>query len=130
MNTHKLHCKTMVAIGDGDYSFGPGVARLLKGIERYGSLKKAAEAMHMSYSKAWTVIKNAESIWGFSLLHRHVGGAHGGSSSLTTAGKAVVAKYEELRQVVIATAEKEFNTLFCERELDALRQLSMEEDIE
>lgn len=40
MNTYDLHCKTSVAIWNGDYSFGPGVAYLLTGIDRYGSLKK------------------------------------------------------------------------------------------
>ncbi len=130
MNTYDLHCKTSVAIWNGDYSFGPGVAYLLTGIDRYGSLKKAAEEMHMSYSKAWTVIKNAESIWGFPLLHRHVGGLHGGSSSLTAAGRAIVQKYEALRQAVAETAVQEFDTLFCEYELNHLRQLSMEKKIE
>ena len=40
--------------------FGPGVAELLRRVEEHHSLRAAANSMCMAYSKAWTVIKNAE----------------------------------------------------------------------
>ena len=54
--------------------FGPGVARLLRGIERTGSLQAAAAEMGMSYSKAWRILHTAERELGFLLVHRRAGG--------------------------------------------------------
>lgn len=53
-----------------DKSFGPGPMRLLRGVEEGGSLHQAAEAMGMSYSKAWTLLRKLEKEWGFTLLDR------------------------------------------------------------
>lgn len=53
------------------HGFGPGTAQLLRGVERYGSLNRAAKEMGMAYSKAWTGIKNLEELFGFSLMERH-----------------------------------------------------------
>ena len=50
--------------------FGPGVARLLRGIEHTGSLQAAAAEMGMSYSKAWRILHTAERELGFLLVHR------------------------------------------------------------
>ena len=57
-----------------DKSFGPGPMRLLRGVEEGGSLHQAAEAMGMSYSKAWTLLRKLEKEWGFTLLDRQPGG--------------------------------------------------------
>ena len=47
--------------------FGPGIAQLLHRVERLHSLRAAALEMEMAYSKAWTVVKNAENALGFKL---------------------------------------------------------------
>lgn len=61
----KLHCKVTLCLMGDKRAFGPGVAELLEGVRRHGSLQGAARDMAMSYSKAWTVMRNAEEIWGF-----------------------------------------------------------------
>ena len=48
--------------------FGSGRAQLLKNIEKYGSLKKAAENMGMSYRAAWGKIRKTEDILGYKLI--------------------------------------------------------------
>ena len=53
-----LQCKVTVRMMTDEKAFGPGVAELLSGVQRTGSLQGAAQAMHMSYSKAWTVVRN------------------------------------------------------------------------
>ena len=65
-----------------DKSFGPGPMRLLRGVEEGGSLHQAAEAMGMSYSKAWTLLRKLEKEWGFTLLDRQPGGPKGGGRGL------------------------------------------------
>ena len=70
--------------------FGPGVARLLRGIERTGSLQAAAAEMGMSYSKAWRILHTAERELGFLLVHRQAGGNGGGSSQMTDQGQALL----------------------------------------
>ncbi|HDQ41371.1 MAG TPA: LysR family transcriptional regulator [Desulfonatronum sp.] len=50
--------------------FGIGKAQLLAGIERHGSLNKAAQEMGMSYRAAWGKIKQAEHALGLQLVEK------------------------------------------------------------
>ncbi len=79
---------------NGEKFFGEGPARLLKGIEAHGSLRSAAMAMDMAYTKALKLIKNAETALGFPLTTRVTGGKDGGGSVLTPEGKAWLRRYE------------------------------------
>ena len=63
--------------------FGPGVSQLLKRVDELHSLRAAALSMSMAYSKAWTVVRNAEDGLGFHLLTSTAGGKHGGGAQLT-----------------------------------------------
>ena len=82
---------------DGQKFFGEGPARLLRGIEEKGSLRGAALAMEMAYTKALTIIKNAENALGFPLVIRVTGGKSGGGSVLTPEGKRWLRQYERYR---------------------------------
>ena len=77
--------------------FGEGPARLLRGIEETGSLRAAAMAMDMAYTKALKLIRNAESALGFALIRRSTGGRAGGGSCLTPEGKEWLQRYEAYR---------------------------------
>ncbi len=89
--------------------FGPGVAELLRRVRENHSLRAAAIAMGMAYSKAWTVIKTAEKELGFDLLVSTTGGKHGGGASLSSKAEAILAAYEEYRAKVQVYAEEEFS---------------------
>ena len=54
--------------------FGEGPWRLLRCVEKTGSLRAAAMEMEMAYSKAIRLLKQAESALGFSLTMRSAGG--------------------------------------------------------
>lgn len=54
--------------------FGPGVAELLRHVREAHSLRGAAMTMGMAYSKAWTIVKQAERELGFPLLVSVTGG--------------------------------------------------------
>ena len=40
-------------------------------------------SMNMAYSKAWRIIRTAETVFGCKLLSSTIGGAHGGGAVLT-----------------------------------------------
>lgn len=52
-------------------------------VQEFHSLRSAAKAMNMAYSKAWTIVKSSERILGVQLLHTSVGGRSGGGAQLT-----------------------------------------------
>ena len=69
--------------GPGRFQLLPGVAQLLRHVQEFHSLRSAAKAMNMAYSKAWTIVKSSERILGVQLLHTSVGGRSGGGAQLT-----------------------------------------------
>ena len=81
--------------------FGEGPCRLLKAVEQTGSLHGAAASMGMAYSKAFRLLKNAETALGYSLTTRVVGGKNGGGSRLTAEGKEWLSRYEAYRDACV-----------------------------
>ena len=78
-------------------AFGEGPYRLLKGVEKTGSLWKAAAALDMAYSKARRIISCCERSLGFALTTRQAGGVSGGGSKVTPEAAELMKKYEALR---------------------------------
>lgn len=74
-------------------AFGPGIAELLEGVERLGSLSKSARKMGMSYSKAWTVVHGCERELGFLLIESRIGGKNGGGAGLTGEAREMLSRY-------------------------------------
>lgn len=77
--------------------FGEGPYRLLRMVEKTGSLHSAAQEMDMAYTKAMKLLKNAERNLGFALTMRAIGGKNGGGSRLTAEGQAWLERYEDYR---------------------------------
>ena len=112
MNT-KLHAGLMIRLYTDQKCFGPGVARLLRGVERCRSLRSAAQEMEMAYSKAWTVIRTAEEGLGVKLLHSSAGGRGGGGATLTEEAPQLLAAYESYCADVEAYAQRRFAERFA-----------------
>lgn len=89
---------------------GKGVVVLCEGVEKYGSLNRAAKEMGMAYSKAWRIVKNAEESLGVELFVRR--GAHG--SSLTPEASALMAAYRRLEKALSEAAAVELDKVFNE----------------
>ena len=100
---------------DGEKFFGEGPARLLRGIEEKGSLRAAALSMEMAYTKALTIIKNAENALGFPLMIRTTGGKSGGGSILTAEGKEWLERYEAYRDACVQANSKLYLEFFPEQ---------------
>lgn len=90
-----LHPVLSVRLFTDEKCFGPGVAALLTLVKTCHSLRAAAMEMGMAYSKAWTILKNAEEQLGFKLLLSTTGGKHGGGAALTPEGQALLSAYDQ-----------------------------------
>ena len=84
--------------------FGDGKWRLLKAVEKHGSLSAAAESLGISYRKAWGDIRKMEECLGARLAVRMRGGDRGGRTHLTDCGRQWIAGYERFRADLERTA--------------------------
>lgn len=121
MDYEALQCHVTVRLMEKGRALGPGVVQVLEGIRQYGSLQGAARAMDMSYTKAWTILKHAENIWGFPLTHRYVGGKEGGRSVLTAEAEALLDKFQAITQAARQAAEAEFQKQFSPEAIGQLQ---------
>ena len=92
--------------------FGEGPCRLLRCVEKTGSLRAAAMEMEMAYSKASKILKQAESTLGYSLTMRSVGGKDGGGSILTPEGKQWLQQYEAYRDACVKANQELYRQYF------------------
>ncbi|MFB3885339.1 MAG: winged helix-turn-helix domain-containing protein [Thermodesulfobacteriota bacterium] len=102
----KVVCK--IWIDRNGKAFGDGPYELLKGVDKTGSLHKAAGQMEMAYSKAWQLIRMMERRLGFFLLSRKVGGRSGGGSQITPRAKSLMECYGKFRE----EAEEAIETIY------------------
>jgi len=107
-----MRLKHKVWLDFGGRAFGDGPGRLLDGVQAYGSLRKAAVELGMSYNKAWRILHAAEQRLGFALLDRSVGGSLGGGSQLTPQAKDLVERYRALRADADVALEEVFQRHF------------------
>ena len=86
--------------------------RVLKQIEKAGSLHQAAKDLGISYRKAWLIIQNVEKKLGIEFLDRKVGGVSGGGSHITPSGKVFMRNYEKFRAEIEKVLEKTYQKHF------------------
>ena len=92
--------------------FGEGPCRLLRCVEKTGSLRSAAMEMEMAYSKASKILKQAETSLGFLLTRRITGGKDGGGSILTPEGKRWLQQYEAYRDACVKANQELYRLHF------------------
>lgn len=103
-----LHPAILVRLYTDRKCFGPGIAMLLRRVRELHSLRAAAMDMHMAYSKAWTILREAEQGLGCKLLHSTTGGRGGGGAVVTAEGEALLAAYEAFEGALKAEGERLF----------------------
>jgi molybdate transport system regulatory protein len=96
--------------------FGDGKWRLLKAIDKEGSLKAASESLHISYRKAWGDLRKMEDALQISLLEKRRGGVKGGRTGLTEQGQQWLKAYTKFRQDIETAARKAYDRHFKELE--------------
>ena len=109
-----MRAATKITITDdnGIKFFGEGPCRLLRCVEKTGSLRAAALEMEMAYSKASKLLKQAETTLGFPLTRRSAGGKDGGGSILTPEGKRWLQQYEAYRDACVNANRELFRRYF------------------
>ena len=93
---------------DGMHAFGSGLAQLLEGVARTGTLREAARAAHISYRHAWDMIKSAEKHLGKELILPQPGGIGGGRSALAAGGRHLLEVFRRLNRDVADFAKARF----------------------
>lgn len=92
--------------------FGPSMARFLQLIGHTGSMQTACRQMHMSYTKGWKLIKEAEKQLDFHLLVTRSGGADGGFSQLTPEAERFLEGYLAVEKELKEEGKRLFQKYF------------------
>ncbi|MCW8821547.1 MAG: LysR family transcriptional regulator, partial [Sulfurovum sp.] len=71
---------------------------LLRAIEEYGSISKAAKAVPMSYKSAWEAVDSMNSLSPEPIVIRETGGKDGGGTTITIYGKQLLENYAVLKE--------------------------------
>jgi molybdate transport system regulatory protein len=77
-------------------AMGPGKVDLLALVAETGSIREAAERMHMSYMRAWTLIRTMNRCFKKPLVEAVRGGKAGGGAQLTETGRKALALYHQM----------------------------------
>lgn len=85
----------------GGARIGPGKIRLLELIEEAGSLSRAAEAMRVSYRRAWLFVQHINNAFDEPAVATPEHGHGGAAARLTDFGKELIHHYRRME----ATAE-------------------------
>lgn len=90
----------------------PRVAMLLTLTDETQSVRAACQRMQLSYSSGWNAINLLETELGYPVVARSQGGQHGGRSSLTEKGRALLRAYEAYTLRLRAMADELFVQYF------------------
>jgi len=108
----KLHPEVVMKVAADEIVCGDGFVQLMDLINETGSIRNAAAAMHMSYTKAWKMLKYVESIVSYPMISREIGGDDGGGSTLTMEGKDFLKRYKAMQKELESSTEKIFEKYF------------------
>jgi len=106
----RVQFRMRVYRGD-DIAVGPGKIALLEAIERTRSISAAARASSASYRRAWQLIDALNKSLHTPAVETAVGGAHGGGSVVTDAGRELIHRYRAVEAAAEAAAADEIRAI-------------------
>jgi molybdate transport system regulatory protein len=92
-------------------SLGPGKIELLESIQRTGSLRQAAQALGMSYRRAWLLLDGLNRSFSEPASTASIGGQGGGGVTLTPFGLEIIRCYRAAAQAIDSVARQELQTI-------------------
>ena len=92
-------------------SLGPGKIDLLESIQRTGSLRQAAQALGMSYRRAWLLLDGLNRSFSEPASTASIGGQGGGGVTLTPFGLEIIRCYRAAAQAMESVARQELEAL-------------------
>ncbi len=107
----EVRSKLWIEAGGGAV-LGDWRADILEGIERTGSLSRAAEELGVPYRTAWQRLKESEERLGVRLVESQSGGADGGSSTLTPAARELLRRYRQFSSGMEELVNQRFKEAF------------------
>lgn len=109
-----IHPHITLRLGRNEDFFGPEMSQFLTLIQHTGSMQTACRQMHMSYTKGWNLLKEAEKQLGYALLVTRSGGAEGGFSQLTPRAVDMLERYRSMEVKIREDAIRLFGEYFPE----------------
>lgn len=103
-----IRSKVWIEDQDGNVVFGLGRIKILKAVDRLGSLHAAAKELKMGYRAIWGRIRATEERLGELLLVRTIGGSSGGGSQLTPFARMLLDQFEELHREIRRHSDRQF----------------------
>ncbi len=96
-----INLRFRIWIDKGELPYlGIGRIVLLENIIQYGSITKGAEAINMSYRKAWQLVEDMNRLSDRPLVEKRLGGKEGGGAVVTEEGREVIRKFYLLQTQV------------------------------
>ena len=95
--TYRLNGRLWLETEDGRF-LGIGRLELLEHIAALGSISKAAQAMGMSYKRAWDLVASMNAQATAPLVTTQTGGTKGGGAAVTEAGQEAIATFKALQE--------------------------------
>lgn len=105
-----LRPRLRVVCGE-DIAMGPGKVDLLALVAETGSIREAAERMHMSYMRAWTLIRTMNGCFNQPLVEAVRGGKAGGGAQLTETGRKALALYRQMEAACLSATKPRWQSL-------------------
>ena len=94
---YRLNGRLWLETEDGRF-LGIGRLELLEHIAALGSISKAAQAMGMSYKRAWDLVSSMNAQAATPLVATQTGGSKGGGATVTEAGKEAIVAFKALQE--------------------------------
>ncbi|MBE0650747.1 MAG: LysR family transcriptional regulator [Bacteroidales bacterium] len=96
-----INIRFRVWVDKGELPYlGIGRIVLLENIIEHGSITKGAEAINMSYRKAWQLVEDMNKLSNKPLVEKRLGGKEGGGAIVTDEGRKIIKKFYELQSQV------------------------------
>lgn len=92
-------------------SLGPGKIDLLESIQRTGSLRQAAQALGMSYRRAWLLLDGLNRSFTEPASTASIGGQGGGGVTLTPFGLEIIRTYRAAAAAIESVAHSELEAI-------------------
>ncbi len=107
----RVEGKIWLNIGDETF-LGKGKIELLEKIKEHGTLRKAAEAMDISYRQAFSHVKKINNLSDKPLIVlKHGGKGGGGSSEITEVGEKAITTFRQFQKDFAKFLEEKTNIL-------------------
>lgn len=105
-----LRFRMRITVGDV-IAVGPGKIALLEAIDQTGSITGAAKRLDMSYRRAWLLLDETNRSLRHPVVDSAKGGADGGGSALTDAGRQLIALYRHIEQTAAVACRDDIRKL-------------------